>query len=179
MLRPTTLAIAFATALGFAVAMAHGQPASSRKATPAGTRTVAVSGTAVDLLNTAIVHSKDSTAKRMVQRSTETVELTGDLTGRVLYQVTTEIDFVHKMLVNTGFEVFSGTVAGSAPVMLHDHRFRFEANLATGEERGRAYLVEHIAGPDIRCTLDVKGTGTNVQGNPTSSYTGECVIAGR
>src|SRR6185369_5881556 len=49
----------------------------------------------------------------------------------------TEIDFVHKMLVNTGNQVYSGTIAGSAPVMLHDDRFRFQVNLATGEEHGR------------------------------------------
>jgi len=158
---------------------ARAQPAASGKATTGGDRTIAVAGTGVDLLTTALVHSKDSTASRMVQKSTEIVELRGDLTGRVLYQVTTEIDFVHKMLVNTGNQVYSGTVAGSAPVMLHDDRFRFHVNLATGEEQGRVYLANHLAGPNVRCALDVKGTGPNAQGNPTFTYQGECTMPSR
>jgi hypothetical protein len=179
MLRLALPAIALGTTLFLTAEIAHGQPASSGKSTPASGRTIAVSGTGVDLLTTALVHSKDSTASRMVQKSTEIVELTGDLTGRVLYQVTTEIDFVHKMLVNTGNQVYSGTIAGSAPVMLHDDRFRFQVNLATGEEHGRVYLADHIAGPKVRCTLDAKGTGPNAQGNPTFTYRGECTMGGR
>ena len=179
MLRLIARFIVLGTALILIVDRAHGQPASSVKTARGGGRTVAVSGTGVDLLTTALIHSKDSTASRMVQKSTEIVELSGDLTGRVLYQVTTEIDFVHKVLVNTGNQVFSGTVAGSAPVLLHDDRFRFQVNLATGEEHGRVYLVNHLAGPNTRCTLDVKGTGPNPQGNPTFTYRGECTVAGR
>ena len=179
MLRLLTRVTAVATALVLIVDRVHGQPVSSGKTAPAGGRTVAVSGAGVDLLTTALVHSKDSTASRMVQKSTEIVELSGDLTGRVLYQVTTEIDFVHKMLVNTGNQVFSGTVAGSVPVMLHDDRFRFQVNLATGEEHGRVYLANRLAGPSVRCTLDVKGTGPNAQRNPTFTYRGECTMPGR
>src|SRR5687767_8430946 len=48
-------------------------------------RTVKVAGSGVDFLTTALVHSKEPTATGMIQKSTETVELTGDLTGRVLY----------------------------------------------------------------------------------------------
>jgi hypothetical protein len=139
---------------------------------------VQVSGSGVDFLTTAIVHSKETTATGMIQKSTETVELTGDLRGRVLYHVTSTFDFVQGTLVNTGDQVFSGTVAGSEPVMLHDDQFRFEVNLATGAESGQVYLLDHIAGAKVRCTLDVVGTGMNADGNPTFNYTGECEFRG-
>ena len=140
--------------------------------------TVHVAGSGVDSLNTAIVHSKENTPTGMIQRSTETVDLTGDLTGRVLYHVTSVFDFVHGTLVNTGDQVYSGTVAGSAPVLIHDDQFRFEVNLVTGQESGKVYLFDHIAGPKVRCGLDVVGTGLNADGNPTFTYTGECTFRG-
>lgn len=143
------------------------------------TYTVQVSGSGFDALNAATVHSKETTATGMIQKSTEIVELKGDLTGKVLYHVTSVFDFVKGTLVNTGEEVFSGTVAGSEPVMVHDDQFRFEVNLATGEEHGRVYLFDHIAGPKVRCTLNVVGTGMNADGNPTFDYTGECVFRGQ
>ena len=71
------------------------------------TRIVQVAGDGIDHLTTAIVHSKEDTAGGMIQRSTETVELHGDLTGRVLYHVTSVFDFAHGTLVNTGDQVFS------------------------------------------------------------------------
>jgi hypothetical protein len=141
--------------------------------------TIRVAGSGLDALNTAIVHSKETTPTGMIQRSTETVELKGDLTGRVLYHVTSVFDFVNGTLVNTGDEVYSGTIAGSDPVMIHDDQFRFEANLATGEETGRVYLFNHIAGPKVRCVLQVVGTGLNADGNPTFNYTGECTFRDR
>jgi hypothetical protein len=141
-------------------------------------RTVQVGGSGVDLLNGAIVHSKETTPTGMIQESTETVELNGDLHGRVLYHVTSVFDFVKGMLVNTGDQVYSGTIAGSEPVMLHDDQFRFEVNLATGAETGAVYLFDHIAGPKVRCTLQVVGTGVNSDGNPTFDYTGECTFRG-
>lgn len=155
-----------------------------RPRTPSATPTldttsIPVAGSGTDLLTTALVHSKDSTTTRMVQKSTEIVELTGDLVGRVLYQVTSVFDFVNGTMVNTGDQVFSGTVAGSAPLMLHDDKFRFDVNLKTGEEHGRVYLVNHIAGPDIRCMLDVVGTGLNEQRNPTFTYHGQCTTVRR
>jgi hypothetical protein len=140
--------------------------------------TVHVGGTGVDRLDTAIVHSKQDTPTGMVQRSTETVDLEGDLKGRVLYHVTSVFDFVHGTLVNTGDQVYSGTVAGSAPVMIHDDQFRFEVNLNTGKESGQVYLFDHIAGPKVRCRLDVVGTGMNADGNPTFTYTGTCAFRG-
>jgi hypothetical protein len=141
-----------------------------------GTSTVKVAGSGVDLLNTAIVHSKQTTPTGMIQQSTESVDLVGDLKGRVLYHVTSVFDFVRGTLVNTGDQVYSGTIAGSAPVMIHDHQFHFEANLVTGQEHGTVYLFDHIAGPKVRCTLDVVGTGLNTDGNPTFDYTGECAF---
>lgn len=142
-------------------------------------RTVHVAGSGFDALNTAIVHSKETTPAGMIQKSTETVELNGDLTGRVLYHVTSVFDFVKGTLVNTGDQVYSGTVAGSDPVLIHDDQFRFDVNLTTGQESGRVYLLDHIAGPKVRCTLDVVGTGMNSDGNPTFDYSGECIFRGR
>jgi hypothetical protein len=140
--------------------------------------TVKVSGSGLDHLTTALIHSRIETRTGSVQRSTEIVDLAGDLKGRVLYHVTTVIDSVHGTLVNTGDQVYSGTVAGSSPVMIHDNKFRFDVNLVTGHETGRVYLFDHIAGPEVKCTLDVAGTGVNSEGNPTFTYTGECVFAG-
>lgn len=145
-------------------------------AAPAG-RVVQVAGTGVDLHNTLIVHSETKTPSGVLQRSTEIVELNGDLHGKVLYQVTTVIDSAKGTLVNTGSQVYSGTVAGSEPVMLYDHRFRFEVNLATGAEHGVVYLVGHLAGPRVQCRLRVTGTGKDAPGNPTFSYRGECTFA--
>ncbi len=141
---------------------------------PSGTRTVAVSGTGTDLLNGAIVHSKRTTSTGWVERSTEDVELDGDLHGRVLYHVTTRVDTGKGTLVNTGDQVFSGTVAGSKPVMIHDSKFRFEVNLNTGAESGSVFLIDHIAGPRVRCELSVIGTGKTAEGNPTFRYAGTC-----
>jgi len=140
--------------------------------------TIQVSGSGFDRLDTAIVHSTENTSTGMIQKSTETVELSGSLKGRVLYHVTSVFDFVHGTLVNTGDQVFSGTVAGSAPVLIHDDQFRFEVNLNTGQESGQVYLRDSIAGPKVRCTLDVAGTGLNADGNPTFTYTGTCTFRG-
>ena len=143
-------------------------------------RTVQVTGSGIDLLDSAIVHSTETPPTGMIQKSTETVELNvGSLRGRVLYHVTSVFDFVKGTLVNTGNQVFSGTIAGSEPVMIHDDQFHFEVNLATGAENGTVYLFDHIAGPKVRCTLQGVGTGVNSDGNPTFDYTGECTFRGR
>jgi len=144
----------------------------------AGSVTVHVKGTGWDGLSTAMIHWKVATATGMVQKSTEIVELSGDLTGRVLYHVTSTFDFVKGTLVNTGDEVFSGTIGGSEPVMIHDDQFRFEVNLNSGAESGEVYLLDHIAGPKVRCTLHVVGTGVNADGNPTFTYEGDCTFRG-
>ena len=140
----------------------------------ASTRTVQVTGSGIDQLSGAIVHSKQPTSTGVIQRSTETVELTGDLRGRVLYHVTSVIDLKAGTLVNTGDQVFSGTVAGSEPVLLHDSKFRFDGDLKSGQDTGYVYLVDHIAGPRVECTLKVIGTGKNQDGDPTFTYSGQC-----
>lgn len=144
-----------------------------------GATTVKVAGSGVDDLKNAIVHWQKPTPTGMIQQSTEIVELHGDLRGRVLYHVTSVFDFVNGTLVNTGDQVYSGTIAGSAPVMIHDDQFRFEVNLVTGEETGRVFLFNHIAGPKARCALEVVGTGLNAEGNPTFDYSGKCTLRGQ
>jgi hypothetical protein len=139
---------------------------------------VAVAGSGVDHLTTAVVHSQQPTATGKIVKSTEIVELHGDLKGFVLYHVTSVFDFSAGTLVNTGDQVFSGTVAGSAPVMVHDDQFRFQVNLATGEESGKVYLFDHVAGPKVRCELDVLGTGLTAEGNPAFDYRGTCTFRG-
>ena len=85
-----------------------------------------VAGTGTDLLNGAIVHSKRKTSAGLIQRSTETVELRGDLSGKVLYHVTSTFDLRNGTLVSSlEIRVFSGTVADLEPVMIHDGKFRF------------------------------------------------------
>ncbi len=141
-------------------------------AVPVGT--VHVKGTGADLLNRAFVYSKQKTPSGVIQRSTEIVELNGDLHGKVLYQVTSVIDERAGTLVDTGDQVFSGVIAGSAPVMIHDARFRFVVNLRTGADHGTVYLTDHIAGPPVQCILQVTGTGKRADGNPTFKYSGTC-----
>jgi hypothetical protein len=136
--------------------------------------TTPVSGTGVHLFTTAIVHTQAPTPTGFVQTSTETVELEGDVKGRLLYHPTSIFDFSAGTLVNTGHQVFSGTVLGSAPVLLHDDDFRFEVDLTTGATTGQVYLARRIAGPPVRCRLEVVGTGMNSEGNATFTYTGYC-----
>ena len=115
----------------------------------------------------------------MIQKSTEIVELNGDLKGRVLYHVTSVFDFVHGTLVNTGDQVFSGTIAGSAPVMIHDDQFRFEVNLVTGAGERQGLPVQPHRRAEGPVQADVVGTGVTAEGNPTFDYTGTCTFRGR
>src|SRR5688572_7549311 len=135
-----------------------------------------VSGKAVHYFTTAIIHSETPTPTGKVQRSTDIVELTGDLEGRVLYHPITVIDTVKGTLVNTGNQVFSGTVLGSEPVLLHDDRFRFEVDLKTGgKESGEVHLSNRLAGPTISCDLVVVGSGAKTaEGNGIVDYRGTC-----
>jgi hypothetical protein len=143
--------------------------------TPSITQSVAGSG--VHFFTTAVIHSKEQTEVGMIQRSTEIVELKGDLTGRVLYQPISVFDFVKGTLVNTGHQVFSGTVLGSPPVMLYDDQFRFEVNLSTGVEFGEVHLSDRLAGPKVRCDLVVTGTGAKTpEGNAIAEYSGTCTF---
>jgi hypothetical protein len=151
--------------------------ASAATSETANPQSIEVSGSGTDLLNAAIVHAKTETAQGTIQKSTEVVELNGDLTGKVLYQVTSTFDYAKGTLVNTGNQVFSGTIAGSDPVLLLDSKFRFEVNLKTGEDSGDVFLLGHLAGPDVTCTLHVVGTGKDADGNPLFRYTGICTFS--
>ncbi|MDQ3671208.1 MAG: hypothetical protein M3364_02040 [Actinomycetota bacterium] len=148
-----------------------------------GQETVAVSGSGADIASEAIVHSEETTPTGMVRTLTEIVELTGDLHGKVLYQARQEFDFVANTLVVTGANVFSGTIAGSDPVILRSDESRFEVDLATGEETGKVHLTRSNDAPDngswYECDLVVVGTGQSPEGNPTFDYSGTCTHRGR
>jgi len=169
------LAVAIVFACVLVPATAVFPPASARAgaAVHAEPETVQpISGSGVHFLKTAIVHSWTPTATGGIQRSTETVDLTGDLTGRILYHPTSVID--SQSLVNTGHQVFSGTVLGSEPVMLHDDTFRFDIDLRTATGIGTVHLVDRLDGPKVRCDLTVVSTGMTADGNVAAEYTGEC-----
>lgn len=144
---------------------------------PAGYAWVPVQGTGVHRFSTAMVHSQEPTETGFIQRSTEIVELDGDLRGRVLYHPVSIFDFASGTLVNTGDQVFSGSVLGSDPVLLHDDEFRFDVDLATGETVGRVFLENHIAGPRIRCRIQILG-GREItpEGDAVVDYTGQCRV---
>lgn len=142
-------------------------------------RWIEVSGVGTHLFTTAVIHATSPTPNGFIQRSTDIVELEGDLVGRVLYHVTSEFDFAAGRLVNKGDQVFSGTVLGSAPVMLHDAEFRVEVDLAGQSTSGRMFLVDHLAGPKIRCELEIFGEGeTTRAGDAVVDYVGRCRVRG-
>ena len=99
-------------------------------------RSVQVAGSGTDLLNGAIIHSKRETPTGTIQKSKATVELKGDLIERVLYHVTSTFNSASNILVNTGDQVFSGTIAGSEPVMIQDGRFSFHS--LAGRQRSQS-----------------------------------------
>ena len=144
---------------------------------------VPVSGSAVDFTSEAIIHSQESTPTGMIQRTTSIVQLSGDLSGYVLYHATQEFDFVNGTLVVTGTNFFSGTIAGSDPVILRSDESRFEVDLATGAELGRVHITRANDAPDkgswYECDLVVVGTGLSPEGNSLSDYSGECMRRGR
>ena len=161
-----------AIVLGYALA-------SDARVTPADQPvTRSVSGTAVHHLTTSIIHSETPTATGKVLRSTDIVDLGGDLKGRVLYHPTTVIDTVRGTLVNTGSQVFSGTVLGSEPALLYDDRFRFEVDLRSGGiESGEVHLSKTLAGPTVRCDLIVVGQGAKTpEGDGIIDYRGTCTF---
>ena len=138
-----------------------------------------VSGTAIHYFDevagrSAIAHEATPTDTGVQLRTTETIDLFGDLEGRVLYQPHTVIDYVAGTLVNTGNQVFSGTVLGKGPVLLHDNLFRFDVNLVTGETVGKVFLIDHVDGPVLDCVLDIVGTGFSEEGNGLAAYSGRC-----
>ncbi|MBT8056892.1 MAG: hypothetical protein KJO72_08155 [Gammaproteobacteria bacterium] len=142
-----------------------------------------VSGTAIHYFDAVpgrnvITHETTPTGTGANLHTTETIDLFGDLEGRVLYQPETVIDFAACSLVNTGNQVFSGTVLGEGPVLLHDSLFRFDVNICTGETAGKVFLVDRIDGPAVDCVLDIVGTGFSEQGNGLADYAGRCRIRG-
>lgn len=142
-----------------------------------GNRWIDVSGSGVHKFSSAIVHAVTETDVGFIQRSTETVELTGDLDGRLLYHPVSVFDFAAGTLTNTGHQVFSGTVLGQGPVLVHDNEFRFDVDFATGRTTGIVFLENRIAGPDIRCHLEVVGVGAmDENGDALVDYTGRCRI---
>ena len=149
-------------------------------ATPSGApiRSFDVSGSAVHFFSTAVTHSQEERPEGSIQRSTDIIRLTGDLDGYVLYHPTTVIDFAAGTLVNTGTQIFSGTVAGEGPVLLHDDTFRFEVRLATGETRGTVHLGRSLDAPRpsgwFECDLDIVGTGLTPEGDGLADYSGSC-----
>lgn len=151
--------------------------------TPAASQqSIAVSGSAVHYFSEAIVHSQEPTDNGMIQRSTDIIELTGDLEGYALYHPTSVFNYASGTLVNTGTQIFSGTVAGSAPVILHDNTFHFEVDLNTGATTGEVHLGRSKDAPHrgswYECDLVVVGTGVTPEGDNLSDYSGECVPRG-
>ena len=176
----TIMLAAVLTIGGFAFAQGSGSSMTTRGALPEHAGWEPVSGSGVHYFTTGIIHSTEPTATGMIQRSTETVELAGDLVGRILYHPVSVFDFAAGTLVNTGNQVFSGTVLGSAPVLIHDDEFRFEVDLNTGITIGEVHLVDRIAGPRTRCHLEVTGTGqVTPDGDAIVDYTGVCKVQRR
>ena len=66
------------------------------------------------------------------------------------------------------------SIMGIGPVMLHDDSFRFEIDLETGATVGKVFLSNRIAGPFMRCRLDITGTGMTPEGNGLADYSGKC-----
>jgi hypothetical protein len=150
----------------------------------AASHAVPVSGSAVHFFTTAIIHSQEPTQTGMIQQSTDIVQLTGDLNGYLVYHVTSTFDFGAGSLVNTGTQFFSGTIAGSDPVVLHDDSFRFEVDLSTGETRGEIHLGRSNDAPHkgswYECDLVVVGTGMlTPEGDGMVDYSGECTRRGQ
>lgn len=142
-----------------------------------------VSGTAIHYFDDvpgrgSVTHEAIPTETGVKLRTTDTIDLFGDLEGRVLYQPQTVVDHVEGTLVNTGNQVFSGTVLGEGPVLLHDNLFRFDVNLATGETIGKVFLIDHIDGPVADCVLEIVGTGFSDEGNGLADYSGRCRFMG-
>ena len=153
-------------------------PLSSAASLPA----IPVSGSAVFFATTVVVHSEEPTETGMIQRSTGVVKLSGDVSGWVLFHPTSEFDFAAGTLVNTGTQIFAGTIAGSEPVILHDDEFRFDIDLATGATVGEIYFSRSNDAPHrggwYECRLAMVGTGTTPEGDLTSDMSGTCTRHG-
>jgi len=138
-----------------------------------------VSGQAVHYFPTAILHLSRETQAGKIEQSTDTIDLTGDLTGRIVYHVTSEFDYAAGTLVNTGHQVFSGTVLGGEPVLLLDDNFIFTVDLNSGDTLGKVFLTRTLTGERTHCRLTVTGTGFDAEGNGLADYRGHCRRYGR
>ena len=166
-----------AFALSIALVPASISGCDSASAAPPDAAPFAVSGTGVHYFTTAVIHGQEPTATGFVQRSSDVIQLDGDLRGYILYHPTSTFDFADSTLVNTGRQVFSGTVGDSDPVVLHDDTFRFESDLATGATTGEVHLRRSSDAPGgawFECDLDVVGTGLSPEGDGLVDYTGTC-----
>jgi hypothetical protein len=156
--------------------------ASASMAAAASSPPIPVSGSAVLFATTAVVHSEVPTGTGMIQRSTAVVKLSGDVSGWILFHPTSVFDFVNGTLVNTGTQIFAGTIAGSEPVVLHDDEFRFDIDLATGATTGEIFLSRSNDAPHkggwYECRLAMVGTGVTPEGDLTSDYSGTCTRRG-
>lgn len=144
---------------------------------------VPVSGSAIHFFTTSIVHSQEPTEGGMIERRTDIVRLSGDLDGYLVFHATSTFDFAAGTLVNTGTQLFSGTVLGSGPVLLHDDTFRFDVNLATGAVLGAVHLGRSNDAPHpggwFECELEVVGTGEMTpEGDGMVDYSGHCTARG-
>ncbi len=141
---------------------------------------VEVSGNGVHRFSSAVIHSVVETDVGFEQRSTEIVELNGDLNGLILYHPISRFNFVEGTLTNSGDQVFSGSILDLGPVLLHDEKYRFDVNLDTGHTTGKVFLDNRLTGPDVRCQLDVVGDGQmDEMGDALFEYTGFCRIRQR
>lgn len=137
----------------------------------------AVSGAGVHQFSTATQHSEVPTETGVKARSTDIIELSGDLAGKILYHPTTVVDAAAGQLTNTGHQVFSGVVLKGEPVLLLDDSFRFELDLASGALKGDVLFDETLAGPQTECRLTVTGAGDRTEaGDPKVTYEGECRV---
>lgn len=146
---------------------------------PGQLRTEDVSGTGVHRFTESIIHQEATPDNGFTQRSTDVVELRGDVEGYILYHVTSVIDPVAGTLTNRGEQWFSGTILGSEPVVLHDDQFEFVVQLADGATVGKVFLrrsSDTAQSAVHACDLDVVGTGeTTPSGDAVVNYTGTCV----
>ena len=133
-----------------------------------------VSGNAVHFFSTSISHSEETVDGGKLAYTTDTIDIKGDLNGRVVYHIKSVFDFQKQTLVNTGHQVFSGTIKGSMPVLILDDQFEFNVKLDTGAVLGKVYLNQTLAGESIECNLTITGTGYAENGDGLADYNGKC-----
>ncbi|MEE4211364.1 MAG: hypothetical protein V2I43_19100 [Parvularcula sp.] len=139
-----------------------------------GLKAIEVTGNGVHRFSESIEHSVEQTPMGVIIRSTEIIDLFGDLRGQILYQPVTEIDFTTQKLTNTGNQVFSGTIKDSEPVLLFDDAFFFEVDLVMGTVNGEVFLERTLAGQKTWCELTVTGPIAPPGQDSSFTYEGVC-----